>query len=74
MKKITNISQLDFNKTYSYADYLTWTFDDAVELIRGKITLMSPAPNVKHQRISADLNGMLYTHYISRCRFNPFNH
>jgi Uma2 family endonuclease len=55
MTKITNISQLDFNKTYNYADYLTWKFDDAVELIRGKIMLMSPAPNVSHQRIETKL-------------------
>ena len=59
--KITQLSQLDLNKTYSYADYLTWQFDDAIELIKGKIMLMSPAPNVKHQDISLNL-----THCISR--------
>ena len=52
---ITQLSQLDLNKTYSYADYLTWQFTDIVELIKGKISIMSPAPNLKHQRISADL-------------------
>ncbi|SJM95577.1 Uma2 family endonuclease [Crenothrix polyspora] len=49
MSKITELSQLDLNKTYSYADYLTWRLNEAIELIKGKITLMSPAPNVKHQ-------------------------
>jgi Uma2 family endonuclease len=56
MATITQLSQLDLNGTYSYADYLTWQFDEAVELIRGKIMLMSPAPNVKHQRISRKLS------------------
>ena len=55
MAKITELSQLDRDGSYSYADYLTWRFDEAVELIRGKISLMSPAPNSKHQDISAHL-------------------
>lgn len=55
MAKITQLSQLDLNGTYSYADYLTWQLDEALELIRGKIMLMCPAPNVKHQRISRKL-------------------
>jgi len=48
---ITDISQLDLNKTYSYADYLTWQFEQYVELIKGKIWKMSPAPRTKHQRV-----------------------
>ena len=48
---ITNIDQLDFTKQYTYADYLTWHFDERVELIRGWISRMSPAPLVSHQRI-----------------------
>lgn len=55
MPKITQLSQLDLNKTYSYADYLTWQFNDAVELIKGKIMLMSPAPNAEHQSIERNL-------------------
>jgi hypothetical protein len=46
---------LDLGRTYSYADYLTWRFDEAVELLRGKVSLMSPAPNLRHQRISKNL-------------------
>jgi Uma2 family endonuclease len=59
MPKITQLSQLDLNKTYSYADYLTWHIDEAIELIKGKIMLMSPAPNVKHQRVSMNLSRVL---------------
>jgi len=59
MAKITQLSQLDLNQTYSYADYLTWQFDEAIELIKGKVMLMSPAPNVKHQDISLNLTRSL---------------
>ncbi len=60
MTKITQLSQLDLNGDYSYADYLTWQFDETVELIKGKIFAMSPAPNVQHQRISIRLSSRLY--------------
>jgi Uma2 family endonuclease len=52
MKYITDINELDLNGVYTYADYLTWRFEQSVELIKGKIFKMSPAPSVKHQRIS----------------------
>ena len=63
MPIITQLSQLDLNKTYSYADYLTWRFDETVELIKGKIMLMSPAPSVRHQRISMNLSGSLFNFF-----------
>ena len=40
--EITNINQLDLNKTYTFADYLLWRFKERVELIKGKILKMSP--------------------------------
>lgn len=52
---ITQLSQLNPNKIYSYADYITWQFNEAVELIKGKIQLMSPAPTSEHQAISRNL-------------------
>jgi len=55
MAKITQLTDLDLEQTYTYADYLTWRFDEAVELLRGKISLMSPAPNFNHQSISRNL-------------------
>ncbi len=70
MPAIHHLSQLDLNKTYSYADYLTWQYHDMVELIKGKIQLMSPAPNLRHQRISADFNGVLYNFFRhKKCQF-----
>lgn len=54
------LSDLDLNKTYSYADYLKWTFEERLELIRGKIFKMTPAPAPIHQRISWIISGELY--------------
>lgn len=58
---ITNLKQLDLNASYSYADYLLWHFNERVELIKGKIFKMSPAPSSYHQRISGEL-----TYYLSK--------
>jgi len=60
MPPITHISQLDLSKTYTYADYLTWQLDDFVELIRGKVWQMSPAPRRTHQKISGQLFGAIH--------------
>ncbi|MBK7871457.1 MAG: Uma2 family endonuclease [Saprospiraceae bacterium] len=54
---------LDLSKKYTYADYVTWTFDEMVELIRGKVFKMSPAPNLYHQKISSNLHGLIF-HYL----------
>ena len=62
-KIITQLSQLDLNQSYSYADYLTWQFNETVELIKGKIMLMSPAPNVTHQRVSMNFSGSLFNFF-----------
>lgn len=70
MENIVSLSQLDLvNGVYSYADYLTWQFEQTVELIRGKIFPMS-APSRKHQGISGELHGIIYTHFKRhRCKF-----
>ena len=60
---ITQLSQLDLNGTYTYADYLSWRFADMVELIKGKLFILSPAPLVRHQRISWQLQGLLYNFF-----------
>jgi Uma2 family endonuclease len=52
MPIITKLSDLDLDKTYSYADYLLWQFQERVELIKGKIFEMSPSPSRKHQEVS----------------------
>jgi Uma2 family endonuclease len=54
---ITDINQLNLNSIYSYADYLTWNLAERVELIKGKIFKMSPAPSVLHQQVSGAIFG-----------------
>ena len=59
--EVTNINQLDIaNGFYTYADYLLWKFEERLELIKGKIFRMSPAPAIAHQRVSRKLSGELY--------------
>ena len=65
MKNYLTIQNEDFTESkveepespygFTYADYLTWNFKERVELIRGKIFKMSPAPTVTHQRISVNI-------------------
>ena len=52
---ITSLDQLDLDKRYTYADYLTWQFEEQVELIRGRIFKTYPTPNTAHQRVSINL-------------------
>lgn len=41
---------------YSYADYLTWQFEEVVELIKGKrYKKAAAAPRRIHQRVSGEL-------------------
>lgn len=75
MAEITSLSQLDMNGKYSYADYLTWKFDQAVELIRGHITPMA-APSRKHQGISWQLTltvGNIFRHQRCKAYAAPFD-
>lgn len=60
MDLITDINQLDESRLYTYADYLTWRFEERIELIMGKVFRMSPAPSSEHQRIVSALHGNIY--------------
>jgi Uma2 family endonuclease len=51
---------LDLNKRYTYADYLTWMDDVRRELYDGFIKLMTPAPSRTHQKISSNFNGIFW--------------
>jgi Uma2 family endonuclease len=55
-------ADLDINKPYTYADYFKWKFEERVELIRGHIFKMSPAPNRVHQKISSFIANELYNY------------
>jgi hypothetical protein len=70
MEPITQFSQLDLSKTYTYADYLTWKFDEFVELIKGKVMLPMARPNRRHQQLSNRLERPIanfYTAAVARC-------
>ncbi|MGZ3872711.1 MAG: Uma2 family endonuclease [Mucilaginibacter sp.] len=56
------LSDLDITKTYTYADYLKWAFDERLELIKGKIFKMTPAPGSMHQRLSGMAYAKLYNY------------
>jgi Uma2 family endonuclease len=76
MTTITSLSQLDLNASYTYADYLTWKIDTFVELIRGKIYAMSPAPLDIHQRIINTFAGEFYQYFkLKNCeyRISPYD-
>ncbi len=51
---------LDLNKRYTYADYLTWMDDVRRELFDGFIQLMTPAPSRIHQKISTTLSSIFW--------------
>lgn len=73
---ITDINQLDLSKTYSYADYLTWMFQDRLELFRGKIFKMSPAPSMYHQIVAGNVHGIMWSIFKNHpCKlfFAPFD-
>ncbi len=53
-------ADLDLNKTYTYADYFKWKFEERVELIKGRIFKMAPAPSSNHQGLSGDIHGQLW--------------
>lgn len=63
MAIITNFSDLDLTKQYSYSDYLLWQFQERVELIKGFILKMSPAPSMVHQRISNNVSFELNNYF-----------
>jgi Uma2 family endonuclease len=61
--KIYNMGSIniDVNKKYTYADYLKWTFEETVELIRGHIFPM-PAPLSNHQDSTGNLFNIFKTY------------
>ena len=76
MNAIKNINQLNFNNSYTYAEYLTWQFKERVELIKGKIFKISPAPNRFHQDILSTIYKIVDAFFNNKqCKvyFTPFD-
>ncbi len=71
----TRFDDLDLTKQYSYADYLTWQFQERLELIRGYVFPMS-APARRHQQILWNLTlsfGKRFGNGPCRVYFAPFD-
>lgn len=60
---ITNINQLDPDGTYTYADYLLWQIKERLQLFKGKILKMSPAPTSVHQGVLSNLDEKLKAYF-----------
>ena len=74
--EITDFSQLDLNKTYTYADYLTWKFDEFVELIRGKVVRHMAGASRPHQKLSGKLSfriAKFLENNPCECYYAPFD-
>jgi Uma2 family endonuclease len=66
----TKEPDVTYDKHYTYSDYLKFSYDEMVEIIRGKIFKMSPAPTSRHQAISRNLCGILYQYLRGmKCQF-----
>jgi len=63
------LSQLMPDVLCSYTDYLAKQFDDMVELIRGRVFDLGPAPSTQHQRLSSNLHRDTSQYFKNqRCR------
>ncbi|MGM9479424.1 Uma2 family endonuclease [Pedobacter sp. GSP4] len=75
-KPVKQFNELDVSLIYSYASYLNWLFPERVELVKGKVFKMSPAPSRVHQVIARNISNALIN-YLKRkpCEvyFAPFD-
>ncbi len=73
--EVTDFNQLNINKLYTYADYITWKFEERVELIKGKVFKMA-APMKKHQSILSSIHlkiGNYLENQPCKVYFAPFD-
>ena len=52
---VRTFNEIDVSLTYTYANYLNWLFPERVELIKGKVFEMSPAPSSTHQEVTGNV-------------------
>ena len=74
-KKVKEPS-VGYGMEYTYADYMKFEFEEMVELIRGKIFKVSPAPRSYHQEISGNLFlffGGFFKHHNCKVYHAPFD-
>ncbi|HEX7847731.1 MAG TPA: Uma2 family endonuclease [Chitinophagaceae bacterium] len=58
--RFIKVEEPDPSASYTYADYIKWKFEEQLELIRGKIFKMSPAPVPIHQKIVLAIGSIFY--------------
>lgn len=57
---VKTLNEIDFSAKYSYADYMRFEFEERLEIIKGYIFRMSPAPSRIHQKISGRIYVPIY--------------
>ena len=73
---ITQFSDLDLNRNYSYADYREWQLEGHVELVNGRVCAMAPSQTRLHQKVSTKIFKPLTDFFIQNpCElyFAPFD-
>ena len=71
-QKVLSFDDIDLSLTYSYAHYLNWMFDERVELIKGQVYKMSPAPSRFHQQVTVNiLRGLINYLENKPCKVYP---
>jgi Putative restriction endonuclease len=58
--EFNKVEEPDPSLHYTYADYLKWNFEERLELIKGRIFKMSPAPAPIHQEVSINISSALH--------------
>ncbi len=65
------VEEPDYAGSYTYEDYMKWTVPDMMELIRGKIYKMSPAPRAVHQIVTGEVYRQI-ANYLKRKKCQVF--
>lgn len=69
---LSQVEEPDSSISYTYADYMKWKFEEQLELIRGRIFKMSPAPAPVHQKICLAIGSIFYRKLKkSKCQTFP---
>ena len=63
---VSDYAMLDLDRLYTYWDYLKWSFLDRVELIKGKVVKMCPAPSRNHQLVVRVINRYFDQYFLNR--------
>lgn len=61
-----------YGSNYTYNEYLKLNVEEAVELIRGKLFRMSPAPKPIHQEICINIQSVIWSYFKNKtCKVYP---